>query len=233
MNKKILCAVLFCLTAPLWGAQTESLSCAVERAAFQAKQEKISLKQEAHARFATAADFYSQTRVGEYVDSLVSEQVFKSVGPENSDLVWQVVSVHVPQEAYEACWTALDKMGKLNFSANRRAVNGKIKESHNLDTHTFRWKEIVYRLEGTGSHLFSIKAPLDGNVLHGAHSADKWAKSFQITFCADVKGKPRGEMFQTLKKVSSPLLTLEEESVSGSFEKHETIVKEISLAWPF
>ena len=182
MNKKILCAVLFCLTAPLWGAQTESLSCAVERAAFQAKQEKISLKQEAHARFATAADFYSQTSVGEYVDSLVSEQVFKSVGPENSDLVWQVVSVHVPQEAYEACWTALDKMGKLNFSANRRAVNGKIKESHNLDTHTFRWKEIVYRLEGTGSHLFSIKAPLDGNVLHGAHSADKWAKSFQITF---------------------------------------------------
>ena len=171
--------------------------------------------------------------MGEYVDSLVSEQVFKSVGPENSDLVWQVVSVHVPQEAYEACWTALDKMGKLNFSANRRAVNGKIKESHNLDTHTFRWKEIVYRLEGTGSHLFSIKAPLDGNVLHGAHSADKWAKSFQITFCADVKGKPRGEMFQTLKKVSPPLLTLEEKSVSGSFEKHETFVKEISLAWPF
>ena len=38
---------------------------------------------------------------------------------------------------------------------------------------------------------------------------------------------------QTLKKVSSPLLTLEEKSVSGSFEKHETIVKEISLAWPF
>ncbi len=232
MKKTFLFIFLCSLSISSWGAEKNPIPQVLDRELFKAKQEKTLIKKEAYSRFINETEKYAQIRVGEYTTDSSSEKNLNKNFQEQ-DFVWQAVYIQVPQQAYEVCWNALDRMGKLNFSTNEKNTNGKIKISHNFDTHTYRWKETLYQLEGLDFHLFSIKAPLNGRVLKQSYTDRDWADAFHLSFCVDVQGQARGEMFKALGPLAQPVLILEEEPIGNSLRKIEKFTKEVSFEWPF